>query len=337
MLYSTDTPEQGLRSLAIKYGACAALFFVNSTFLVYIFARIWLAVTAAIPGASGAADISTDAGYISMMLLNEIASYLIPFIVLSLLFRNEQVRKSGIPAFNDDGYRYIFGETVLLFVSGLFLASNASILTSMISDLFSSLFSSPEVKEAFSSVMPSNLPRYLAFEICTVIIAPICEELIFRRIILRPLRRYGDGAAAFMTALLFSASHFDFSQLLYTFALGYFLAVITIRRDSVIPAVIFHIINNFMAGLTVYMPDTFGSDTADSIFGYLSSSVVTIQGFLYYAGIPATILVLILRLLRLKSSSGIPVSRQFRILLTDPLLIASLMLAVFSMIHKLYS
>lgn len=54
----------------------------------------------------------------------------------------------------------------------------------------------------------------------TVILAPVAEELFFRRVLIDRLRRYGDKPAILCAAVIFGLAHGNFSQFFYAYLLG---------------------------------------------------------------------------------------------------------------------
>jgi membrane protease YdiL (CAAX protease family) len=62
-----------------------------------------------------------------------------------------------------------------------------------------------------------------------VVLAPLGEELLFRGILLRALRDYGDGICILVSGLLFGLLHANVYQIFYAFALGAFFAWLTAR------------------------------------------------------------------------------------------------------------
>lgn len=87
-----------------------------------------------------------------------------------------------------------------------------------------------------------------------VLIGPIVEEIIFRKVILDRVRVYGDKFAIVFTAFVFGLYHGNFSQFFYAFALGVVFAYITLRTNTIKYSIIFHILINFMgsfAGLEI--------------------------------------------------------------------------------------
>ena len=77
-----------------------------------------------------------------------------------------------------------------------------------------------------------------------ILIAPIMEELIFRKILLDKLRRFGDKPAILMTGVAFGLFHMNLPQFDYASVLGFLFAYLTIRKNTIRYAVILHMIIN---------------------------------------------------------------------------------------------
>lgn len=87
---------------------------------------------------------------------------------------------------------------------------------------------------------------YVIFLIYQCIIAPVTEELLMRGMLLRVFSRANQRFAVFATAMFFGLMHGNAAQFILGFLMGIFLAHITLRHGSVIPAVITHIfVNSF--------------------------------------------------------------------------------------------
>ncbi len=84
--------------------------------------------------------------------------------------------------------------------------------------------------------------------ICVVVIAPIMEELIFRKALLDRVSPAGEGFAIFLSALFFGAFHGNFSQFFYTFALGMLFSFVYLRTGRVIYTILLHMAFNFFSG-----------------------------------------------------------------------------------------
>jgi membrane protease YdiL (CAAX protease family) len=74
--------------------------------------------------------------------------------------------------------------------------------------------------------------------------APISEELFFRGLLFRGLLRWGFWPAAAVSALVFSAIHFDIGSLFPYFVIGMILAWLYWARGSLMEAVLFHFLFN---------------------------------------------------------------------------------------------
>ena len=82
------------------------------------------------------------------------------------------------------------------------------------------------------------------------LLAPVCEEICFRWMILRRLRPWGDGFALCASALLFALVHGNFHQMLYAFAVGLVLGGILLYTGSLRGCILLHAGVNFVsAGL----------------------------------------------------------------------------------------
>jgi sodium transport system permease protein len=89
----------------------------------------------------------------------------------------------------------------------------------------------------------------LAPTLITLALFPaLAEELVFRGILARGLaRRFHPLAAVAISALVFGAYHVLPSQILSTAVLGLVLGFLTVRADSIVPAMIVHLLNNAIA------------------------------------------------------------------------------------------
>ena len=76
----------------------------------------------------------------------------------------------------------------------------------------------------------------------------IAEELVFRGVLARALAHRGRVAlACLISAAVFGAYHVTPYQALPTFTLGLALAYVSLRADSVVPAMLAHLLNNAIA------------------------------------------------------------------------------------------
>lgn len=83
----------------------------------------------------------------------------------------------------------------------------------------------------------------------TAIIAPIVEELIFRRAIIDRTLPYGERTAIVFSALMFGLFHGNLYQFFYAFGLGMLLAFIYVRTGRVWYTILLHMAINLVGGV----------------------------------------------------------------------------------------
>lgn len=101
-----------------------------------------------------------------------------------------------------------------------------------------------------STLMESNP---LVVLLVVVVIGPVAEELIFRRLLIDRLAVFGAPTAAVMSALIFALVHGNLQQYFYAFALGLFFAFIYLRTGNIKNSIILHMIMNFVGGFAPSM------------------------------------------------------------------------------------
>ena len=95
------------------------------------------------------------------------------------------------------------------------------------------------------------------------ILAPIFEELFYRKVIINRLRRYGDLPAILISGLIFGLTHGNFSQVFYTIVVGMLLGFIYIRTGSVLYTISIHAAFNMIGGVyTAELMRRMGEDGA---------------------------------------------------------------------------
>lgn len=78
---------------------------------------------------------------------------------------------------------------------------------------------------------------------------PIFEEIIFRKLLIDRVRRYGEGIAIFLSGLVFALYHGNIVQFFYAFTLGSFFAYIYVKTDNIKYTMGLHLLINFMGSV----------------------------------------------------------------------------------------
>lgn len=97
------------------------------------------------------------------------------------------------------------------------------------------------------SQINSNVFGLVVMTFVTSVTPAFAEEFLFRGVILGKLRKYGDGFAILTSAILFALMHVNLSQIPFAFVGGLFFAFITVKTNSIIPAMIIHFLNNLLS------------------------------------------------------------------------------------------
>lgn len=118
------------------------------------------------------------------------------------------------------------------------------------------------------------------------LVAPIMEEIVFRRMILNRLVPFGETYAVYGSALLFALFHANLSQLLYAFVLGIIFAQVTLRTGGIRATTILHIVINGVG--SVLIPSLHGllPEKAGMLVIYLLTVVLMAVGLVMWRVLP---------------------------------------------------
>ena len=82
-----------------------------------------------------------------------------------------------------------------------------------------------------------------------VILAPLVEELVFRKQLLDRCAQYGEKTAMVFSALTFALFHMNLFQFFYAFGMGLIFAYVYLRTRRLRYPVLMHMIINFMGSV----------------------------------------------------------------------------------------
>lgn len=183
---------------------------------------------------------------------------------------------------------YSFRKTKLMnFVAALFMGCGTMLIGIILTSFVSMLF--PTEAEMFSSGLMNELMsdnELLTFAVVALTPA-VCEEMLFRGFLFSAFRgKHKIVVSVLLTAVIFGVYHMSIVRFFTTALLGAALAVIVYYSDSIFPAMMMHAINNGIAVLQMYHPDTM-----ENIFplfaveepGIMESIVVSTMGILLLA------------------------------------------------------
>ena len=118
--------------------------------------------------------------------------------------------------------------------------------------------------------MTSNTPWWVNL-IFIAILAPILEEIVFRKLICRRLLPLGEGYAIILSAIIFGLCHENFFQFFYALGVGLILALIYVKTGKLIHTITFHAIINLFGG--VFAPWLLTKLDLDNLYDALETVV----------------------------------------------------------------
>lgn len=188
-------------------------------------------------------------------------AYYLPFLALPifLLTRRtpglyEAYRPNPISLFN-------VISIVILALLGVFFVNDITIIWSI------------PFEELGLNLVSSALPvaqnaRELVLQVVSIAVIPaICEEFLFRGVLLSAFEAYGTKRAMWVSSLLFMLVHASFLGAPSELILGMVIAALVFWTDSIYAGLIYHTVHNTAAVVLDYLQNqwTVGAETAESL------------------------------------------------------------------------
>jgi sodium transport system permease protein len=186
----------------------------------------------------------TDSGMVTMVLATQLAFFLLPVgvIVVWMKFPAAEVLKLRPPPWRGVLAVVLIGVTAWAGVGGLVMR----------------LLPPPDsLVKALEKVVMLNDPSTPLWKLWLVLaLTPaVCEEFLFRGLIMSGLKSWGRWPAIVITALLFALAHASIYRLLPTFCLGLLLGYVVFKTGSIWCGVLLHALNNGTAVTLVRSKD----------------------------------------------------------------------------------
>jgi len=116
----------------------------------------------------------------------------------------------------------------------------------LIGTFLSLLLSGGQAQNALYSFVQSDNPVKIIVIVC---LAPVVEELIFRKKLIDRARRYGEKTAMVLSALAFGLFHMNLFQFFYAFAIGLIFAYVYTRTGRLRYSIVMHMVINFLGSV----------------------------------------------------------------------------------------
>ena len=230
--FTKETKRNAIKAFSRVHGAAAA-------YLIFGIVLIYIAqfVTMALVGADGLLALAENPYYILGLQVG--AMYLVAFPLFLLMVRKlpSAQRERGDMSLKEFGYIFLISEAIML-IGSIF----SNWLTSLVSGILGY-----EIPNTTSDII-SSTPLWLII-LVVVVIGPIVEEMIFRKIFIDKLSVYGDRLAIIVSAFAFGLFHGNLYQLFYATALGLVLGYVYTKTRRSIYNCLLHIAVNFMGSV----------------------------------------------------------------------------------------
>ena len=231
--YFSKEDKKRAKSRFSRYFAAVAAFLLISN-LVAIITEVVLIFAL---GAERAAAIADN--YIYIWTMNVVAMYVVAFPIFLLIVRPmsntvRSKRKLTVKEFFE-----------LLFVSFAFMFIGSTVGT-YINSFVSKLLGRESVDLTSDLIISS--PWWLIL-IVAVVIGPIIEEVMFRKLLMDKLGMYGDRIAIVISAVAFGIFHGNISQICYATLVGLILAYIYSKTSKITYCIGLHMLLNFFGSI----------------------------------------------------------------------------------------
>ena len=170
-----------------------------------------------------------------------ICSYILPFIIFYWLMKRLKSTEIEKESINLKTFLIYIGITMTLIWIGNMIGS---ILTALLGSAIHNNISNPVNQLINSTDLWFNF-------IIICVIAPIFEEIVFRKLLIDRTIQFGARVSIILSAVLFGLYHGNLNQFCYAFLLGGFLGYVYVKTGKIHYTIILHAITNFIGSIVV--------------------------------------------------------------------------------------
>ncbi len=174
-----------------------------------------------------------------IILLSAVPMYLIGMPILIFLV-------SRLPGRTPQKHKMKPGQFVLSFIMCIAIMYVSNFITVILASIIETLKGSPVNNEVANLAASADMRLTFVY---MVLLAPIFEEFIFRKLIVDKTLKYGEGAAIVLSGVMFGLFHGNISQCLYAATMGMFLAFLYVKTGNLKITIGIHMLINFMGSI----------------------------------------------------------------------------------------
>ncbi|WP_409199842.1 lysostaphin resistance A-like protein [Methanobrevibacter sp. DSM 116169] len=221
-----------------------------------------------------------------LTIISSIATYIIPFplfyYVMNKISKEYKIEKKNMG--------------ILKFIACIIVAFSLTYIGNMIGLTITSIiggYLGSPITNPVSQMIGTN--EVWATFIAAVILAPIFEELFFRKLLIDRSIKYGGLASVLISATLFAFYHGNFSQFFYAFLLGAFFSIVYVKTGKIEYTIALHgIVNFFGSVVSVNIASFIENAIPHDISNLTEAQALANPGVLLSFGFSMSILLIIL-------------------------------------------
>lgn len=228
---TTNTPEDGYVSMKKYFSKIGMPYFLYGAMAITGQLIIWVILDNFFPQLLNMESLQWIASIVPM--------YGIAFPITILILKR-------IPYTPYEKKKVSFMEMAVYFLmsySIMYIGNFIGIGLSFVIDKMTGVTSSNSISDLIMSSSP------LATMLVAVILAPIIEELLFRKLLIDRISVYGDKVAILVSGTMFGLFHGNLFQFFYAFGLGCMLAYIYVKSRDIKYSIILHMLINFVGSI----------------------------------------------------------------------------------------
>ena len=174
-----------------------------------------------------------------------------------------------------------FKLTSLLVLFGLSIAMIANYVSNMTIGVFDMFGIDANIDIEYPC---DNFLEVLLFYVTVAVLPALVEEFAFRGVILKIMRKHSDSMAILVSGVMFGLMHGNFTQIPFALVVGLILAFITVKTNSLIPAILIHFLNNGLSvTFTLLYTNTNLSETIIDIINIVIMIAISVAGIIAFS------------------------------------------------------
>ena len=225
-------------------------------------------------------------GFLNMMVIAEdsVFSLVMQIVTSIIVFTVPYIVVAKILKYNISNlieFRKPKKETFLpLLCVGFGVCALSEIFTNIFASTLSSVGINPDMPHMESG---DSIEGKVLYFLAIAVVAPLAEEFALRGIVLSMLKKFGEGFAIVMSALIFGFMHGNLIQMPFAFAAGLGLGFVAVKCGSLWGAVLLHAIVNTVSILTQFISDAFSMEIANVAYSVylIVALIVGVFGLLF--------------------------------------------------------